>query len=71
MKNKQFYDNVRNRLSMMLIVLGSLLLFQSGIASTGSHGVMIKGLNYDAGFVQPGKTIVHTLTIVNLSIHPE
>jgi len=50
-----------------LIMLGSLWLLQSVFAHTGSHGVIIRNLNYDAGTVKAGSTVPDTIQIINLS----
>ena len=53
-----------------LIVLGSLWLLQSVFAHTGSHGVVIRSLNYDAGTVKAGSTVTDNVRLINLSSQP-
>ena len=53
-----------------LIVLGSLWLLQSVFAHTGSHGVIIRNLNYDAGVVKAGSIVTDTVRLINLSSQP-
>lgn len=53
-----------------LIMLGSLWLLQSAFAHTGSHGVIIRNLSYDAGTVKAGSTVIDTVQFINLSSSP-
>ncbi len=53
-----------------LITLGVLWLLQGALAHTGSHGVIIRNLNYDAGTVKAGSTVTDTVRIINLSPSP-
>ena len=53
-----------------LIVLGSLWLLQSVFAHTGSHGVIIRNLNFDAGSVKSGSTVTDNVRLINLSSQP-
>ena len=53
-----------------LIVLGSLWLLQSVFANTGSHGVLIRNLSYDAGTVKAGSTVTDNVRLINLSSQP-
>jgi len=50
-----------------LIMLGSLWLLQAALAHTGSHGVIIRNLNCDAGPVKAGSTVTDTFQFINLS----
>jgi len=50
-----------------LIILGSLWLLQSVFAHTGSHGVIIRNLNYDAGTVKAGSIVTDNVRLINLS----
>ena len=53
-----------------LITLGVLWLLQGALAHTGNHGVIIRNLNYDAGTVKAGSTVMDTVRIINLSTGP-
>ncbi len=53
-----------------LTVLGSLWVLQSVFAHTGSHGVIVRNLNYDAGVVKAGSTVTDTVRLINLSSQP-
>lgn len=53
-----------------LIMLGSLWLLQSVFAHTGSHGVIIRNLNYDAGTVKAGSIVTDNVRLINLSSQP-
>ena len=53
-----------------LIVLGSLWVLQSVFAHTGSHGVLIRNLSYDAGTVKAGSTVTDNVRLINLSSQP-
>jgi hypothetical protein len=53
-----------------LLMLGSLWVLQSVFAHTGSHGVIIRNLNYDAGMVKAGSTVTDTVRLINLSSQP-
>lgn len=53
-----------------LIILGSLWLLQSVFAHTGSHGVIIRNLNYNAGTVKAGSMVADNLRLTNLSSQP-
>ena len=53
-----------------LIMLGSLWLLQAAFAHTGSHGVIIRNLSYDAGAVKSGTLIHDTVYLTNLSVQP-
>ncbi len=53
-----------------LITLGVLWLLQGALAHTGSHGVIIRNLNYDAGTVKAGATVTNIVRIINLSSSP-
>jgi len=54
----------------MLITLGVLWVVQGALAHTGSHGVIIRNLNYDAGTVKAGATVTDIVRIINLSSTP-
>ncbi len=54
----------------MLITLGSLWLLQSAFAHAGSHGVIIRSLNYDAGAVKAGSMVTDNVRLINLSSVP-
>jgi hypothetical protein len=64
---KKILRAIQGWLPMTLIVLGSLWLLQATLARTSGHGVLIKGLDYNAGSVKTGTTISQTMSIVNLS----
>jgi len=53
-----------------LIILGSLWLLQAAFAHTGSHGVIIRNLSYDAGVIKSGTLIHDTVYLTNLSVQP-
>ncbi len=53
-----------------LICLGSLWLLQAAFAHTGSHGVLIRNLSYDAGAVKAGAMVTDTVRLINLSSTP-
>jgi len=53
-----------------LIMLGSLWLLQSVFAHTGSHGVIIHNLNYNAGTVKVGSIVTDNVRLINLSSQP-
>lgn len=53
-----------------LIMLGSLWVLQSVFAHTGSHGVIIQNLNYDAGSVKADSTVTDNVRLINLSSQP-
>ncbi len=53
-----------------LICLGSLWLLQAAFAHTGSHGVLIRNLSYDAGAVKSGATVTDAVRLINLSSAP-
>lgn len=54
----------------MLITLGVLWLLQGALARTGSHGVIIRNMNYDAGAVKAGSIVTDTVRLINLSSTP-
>lgn len=53
-----------------LIMLGSLWLLQAAFAHTGSHGVLLRNLRYDAGAVKGGSTVTDNVRLINLSSTP-
>jgi hypothetical protein len=61
---------VQGWLPMTLIVLGSLWLLQATLARTSGHGVIVQGLNYNAGTVKQGATVSHEIRIINLTSQP-
>jgi hypothetical protein len=67
---KKFLKSLRSWLPLTLIILGSLWLLQVALAHTSSHGVIVRGLNYNAGTVKPGTMVRHAVQIVNLSPEP-
>jgi hypothetical protein len=50
-----------------LLMLGSLWVLQSVFAHAGSHGVIIRNLNYDAGTVKAGSMVMDEVQLINLS----
>jgi hypothetical protein len=53
-----------------LMTLGVLWLLQSAFAHTGSHGVIIRNLHFDAGVVKAGATVTDSVRLINLSSVP-
>lgn len=54
----------------VLITLGTLWVLQGALALTPGHGVIVQGLNYDAGTVKIGTIISHNVRVTNLSAQP-
>lgn len=54
----------------VLLTLGTLWVLQGAIAKTSSHGVIVHGINYNAGTVKSGTVISHDVRMVNLSTLP-
>jgi hypothetical protein len=67
---KKMLKAVQGWLPMTLIVLGSLWLLQAALARTSGHGVIVQGLNYNAGTVKQGATVSHEIRIINLTSQP-
>jgi len=51
----------------VLLTLGTLWVLQGVIAKTSSHGVIVHGINYNAGMVKSGTVISHDVRVINLS----
>lgn len=52
---------------LVLLTLGTLWVVQGALALTPGHGVIVQGLDYNAGNVTPGTMIRHSLKVTNLS----
>lgn len=55
---------------VVLLTLGTLWLLQAALAKTAGHGVILRGLNYDAGAVRAGAVVTDEVQVVNLSSQP-
>ncbi len=54
----------------VLLTLGTLWVLQGALAFTPGHGVIVQGLNYDAGVVKSGVVVSHNVRLINLSAEP-
>lgn len=55
---------------VVLLTLRTLWVLQGALALTPGHGVIMQGLNYNAGTVRVGKVISHDMRVINLSAQP-
>ncbi len=53
--------------SGVLLTLGTLWVVQGALAFTPGHGVIVHGINYNAGAVKSGTVISHDVRVINLS----
>lgn len=51
----------------VLLTLGTLWVVQGALAYTPGHGIIVQGLNYNAGVVKSGTVVSHNLRVINLS----